>query len=107
MQLSFRKISSGLIFGERWASRLVARRKKTGLGRMAKAKSIVWAIYVAGSVIWLFGYLSTGHAAAFDWGVAAPSWISSFVPNLEAEVGLALMFASMIPIYWRGRRKRP
>jgi hypothetical protein len=81
--------------------------EKPGLGRMAKAKSVGWAIYLAGFVIWLFGYLSTGHAAAFDWDVAAPSWISSFVPNLEAEVGLALMFASMIPIYWRAGRKRP
>jgi len=51
--------------------------------------------------------LSTGHAAAFDWDGAAPSWISSFVPNLEAEFGLALMFASMIPIYWRAAQKRP
>jgi len=72
---------------------------------MAKAKSIGWAIYVAGFVIWLFGYLSTGHAATFDWDVAAPSWISHFVPNLEAEFGLALMFASMIPIYWRDVRE--
>ena len=39
---------------------------------MAKAKNIGWAVYVAGFVIWLFGYLSTGHAAAFDWEVAAP-----------------------------------
>ena len=81
--------------------------RRPGLGRMAKAKSIGWAIYVAGFVIWLFGYLSTGHAATFDWDVVAPSWISSFVPNLEAEFGLALMFASMIPIYWRAGRKRP
>jgi hypothetical protein len=73
---------------------------------MAKAKSIGWAIYVAGFVIWLFGYLSPGHAAAFDWDVATPSWISSFVPNLEAELGLALMFASMIPIYWRASSHR-
>jgi len=51
--------------------------------------------------------LSTGHAATFDWDVVAPSWISSFVPNLEAEFGLALMFASMIAIYWRAGRKRP
>jgi hypothetical protein len=62
---------------------------------MAKAKSIGWAIYVAGFVIWLFGYLSTGHAAAFDWNVTGQSWISSFVSNLEAELGLALIFASM------------
>ena len=74
---------------------------------MANAKSIGWAIYAAGFVIWLFGYLSTGHAATLDWDVVAPSWISSFVPNLEAEFGLALMFASMIPIYWRAGRKRP
>ena len=78
-----------------------------GRGRMPNAKSIGWAIYAAGFVIWLFGYLSPGHAAAFDWDVVAPSWISSFVPNLEAEFGLALMFASMIPIYWRAGRKRP
>ena len=71
---------------------------------MANAKSIGWAIYAAGCVIWLFGYLSAGHALAFD--VAMPSWISSFVPNLEAELGTALMFASMIPIYWRAGRKR-
>ena len=67
--------------------------------------SIGWAIYAAGFVIWLFGYLSAGHASAFGWDVATPSWISSFVPNLEPEVGLALMFTSMIPIYWRAGRK--
>jgi hypothetical protein len=65
--------------------------------RMATAKSIGWAINAAGFVIWLFGYVSTGHAAAFDWEGATPRWISSFVPNLEAELGLALMFASMCP----------
>jgi hypothetical protein len=75
--------------------------RRPGPGRMAKAKSIGWTIYVAGFVIWLFGYLSTGHASVFDWGVATPWWISGFVPNREAELGLALMFASMIPIYWR------
>jgi hypothetical protein len=68
-------------------------------GRIATAKSIGWAIYAAGFAIWLFGYLSVGHAPLFDWKAAAPWWISSFVPNLEAELGLALMFASMIPIY--------
>jgi hypothetical protein len=73
---------------------------------MANVKSIGWAIYAAGFVIWLFGYVSTGHAAVFDWEGATPMWISSFVPNLEAEVGFALMFASMIPIYWRAVQKR-
>ena len=69
-------------------------------GKMPNAKSIGWAIYSAGFVIWLFGYLSVGHAPAFDWVAVTPWWISSFVPNREAEFGLALMFASMVPIYW-------
>jgi hypothetical protein len=72
---------------------------------MANAKSIGWAIYAAG-LIWLFGYLSAGHASIFHWDMATPWRISSFVPNLEAELGLALMFASMIPIYWRVVRER-
>src|SRR3954451_24527710 len=45
------------------------------------------------------------HAPAFDWDVATPWWISSFIPNREAEFGLALMFASIVPIYWRRRQK--
>jgi hypothetical protein len=74
---------------------------KPGWGRLANAKSIGWAIYAAGFAIWLFGYLSAGRAPLFDWNAATPWWISSFVPNLEAELGLALMFASVIPIYGR------
>jgi len=58
------------------------------------------------SLIWLFGYLSAGHAPLFDWKAATPWWISSFVPNLEAELGLAFMFASMIPIYGGAAQKR-
>ena len=77
---------------------------KPGWGRLANAKSIGSAIYAAGFVIWLFGYLSAGHASIFHWDVATPWWISSFVPNLEAELGLALMFASVIPIYERAVR---
>jgi hypothetical protein len=64
---------------------------------MTNTKSLGWAVYAVGFVIWCFGYVSAGHASLFAWGLAAPWWISSFVPNLEAEVGLALMFASMIP----------
>ena len=70
--------------------------RKPVRGRIANAKSIGWAIYAAGFAIWLFGYLSVGHAPLFDWKAATPWWISSFVPNLEAELGLALMFASVI-----------
>jgi len=68
------------------------------------AKIFGWAIYAVGFAIWLFGYLSAGHAPLFNWNAATPWWISSFVPNLEAELGMVLMFASMIPIYGRAVR---
>jgi hypothetical protein len=73
-------------------------------GRIANTKIFGWVIYAAGFAIWVFGYLSAGHAPLFDWNAATPRWISSFVPNFEAELGMALMFASMIPIYGRAIR---
>jgi hypothetical protein len=79
------------------------------LGRTANAKISGWVIYAAGFAIWLFGYLSAGHAPVFDWKAVTPWWISTFIPNLEAELGMALMFASVIPIYGRavwGNRAR-
>jgi hypothetical protein len=42
----------------------------------AAQNAIGWAIYAAGFVIWLFGYVTAGHAAVFDWDAATPSWIS-------------------------------
>jgi hypothetical protein len=80
--------------------------RKPMRSRIANAKSLGWAIYAAGFAIWLFGYLSVGHAPLFDWNAATPWWVSSFVPNFEAELGLALMYASMIPIYGGAVRKR-
>jgi hypothetical protein len=72
--------------------------------RFATAKIFGWLIYTAGFAIWLYGYLSAGHAPVFDWNAATAGRISGFVPNLEAELGMALMFASMIPIYGRAVR---
>jgi hypothetical protein len=68
-------------------------------GRIANAKIFGWVIYAAGFAVWLFGYFTAGQAPVFDWSAATPWWIASFVPNLEAELGMALMFASVIPIY--------
>jgi hypothetical protein len=73
---------------------------------IANAKTFGWVIYATGFAIWLFGYFSAGHAPLFDWNAATPWWVSSFVPNFEAELGLALMYASMIPIYGGALRKR-
>jgi hypothetical protein len=83
----------------RWLLGWLRHRRKAVRSKIVNAKTFGWAIYAAGFAIWLFGYLSAGHAPVFDWNATAPWWICSFVPNLEAELGMALMFASMIPIY--------
>jgi hypothetical protein len=46
---------------------------------MPIGKSVGWAIYAAGFVIWLFGYVTAGHASVMDWDVTTPWWIFSFV----------------------------
>ena len=74
-------------------------------GRIANVKNLGWAIYAVGFAVWLFGYLSAGHAPVFDWSRATPWWISSFIPNVEAELGLGLMLASMVPLYVTGRNR--
>jgi len=37
--------------------------RKSGRGRMPIGKSVGWAIYAASFVIWLFGYVTAGHAS--------------------------------------------
>jgi len=82
-----------------WSSRLVATAAKNRCSVELRIPKFGCVLYAAGFAIWIFGYFSAGHAAVFDWEAATPWWISTFIPNLEAELGMTLMFASVIPIY--------
>ena len=33
----------------------------------------------------------------------SPWWIADFIPNVQAELGIALMLVGMIPMCWRHR----
>ena len=46
-----------------------------------------WIGYVAGGLLWLYGYLVTGTKALVDWASISPTWVAEFMPNLEAELG--------------------
>jgi len=59
-----------------------------------------WAIMLAGTALWIYGYFVTGHPSLIDWHASTPWWISEFLPNLESEIGMVLTFAGMVPIYW-------
>ena len=69
----------------------------------AGAARIGWIGAAAGTALWLYGYLAVGHPALIDWQAYVPWWIADLLPNLESEIGMALLNAAMIPITWASR----
>jgi hypothetical protein len=72
--------------------------------QVGKLAIVGWVISLAGTALWIYGYYGSGHPSLFDWPAHTPWWIAHFVPNFESEIGMALAFAGMIPIYWPVRR---
>jgi hypothetical protein len=67
---------------------------------MAHAKSFGWAINAAG---FGFGLLATLAQATHRYLIGRGGFLVSFPIAMQR---FAIMFASMIPIYWRAGRKR-
>jgi len=74
---------------------------------VSKTVILGWIVELTGTALWLYGYFSAGHPSVFDWHATAPWWIADFLPNIESEIGMALVLAAMIPIYWPARRSGP
>ena len=71
---------------------------------MSRAVIIGWSIELAGTALWLYGYFATGNPSFIDWHAYTPWWIADYLPNIESEIGMALVFAGMVPLYWPARR---
>jgi hypothetical protein len=71
---------------------------------VSKAVITGWITELGGIVLWLYGYLATGNPPLIDWNANAPWWIADYLPNIESEIGMVLVFAGMVPIYWPSRR---
>lgn len=67
---------------------------------MSKRVLFGWVLMTAGSALWIYGYFFTGHPSLINWRADVPKWIAEFLPNLESEIGMALMFVGMVPTYW-------
>ncbi len=72
---------------------------------MSKAVIIGWAIELAGVALWTYGYFVTGSPSLIDWIAYTPWWIADFLPNIESEIGMALVLVSVVLIYWPPRRQ--
>jgi protein-S-isoprenylcysteine O-methyltransferase Ste14 len=59
-----------------------------------------WIIELVGMALWLYGYFATGNPPLIDWHASTPWWIADYLPNIESEIGMVLVFAGMIPLYW-------
>jgi hypothetical protein len=71
---------------------------------MINRKIIGYLISAVGTGLWLNGYLVPGSPSLIDWHLHAPEWIANFLPNVESEIGIALMFAAVIPMHWPSKR---
>jgi hypothetical protein len=65
-----------------------------------KTVVIGWIISSVGTMLWIYGYYATGNPTLFDWHANTPWWIADFLPNIESEIGMALVCVGMVPIYW-------
>lgn len=88
-------------------------RKFVGSGIVALAETVRryrivnvvgWAIQLIGTVVWVYGYFATGHPSLIDWRHITPWWVAEWMPNIEAEIGMGLVFVGMVLFYWPFRR---
>ena len=59
-----------------------------------------WVLMLLGTALWVTGYFVTGHPTVIDWKADTPRWIAEYLPNVESEIGMVLVFIAMVPIYW-------
>ena len=59
-----------------------------------------WCANVIGLALWFYGYFVGGTPSIVDWPRISPTWISEFMPNIEAELGMLLMCLGAVPMIW-------
>ena len=72
--------------------------------------TIGWAATFLGCALWTYGYFTTGSLPFIDWPLFAPHWFAEYIPNWQAEVGLALTTLGSLPVYYaqiQEYRQRP
>jgi hypothetical protein len=71
---------------------------------VSKRVIIGWIISLAGAGLWLYGYVAIGDPSLINWQALTPWWIAGYLPNIQSEIGMLLMIAGMVPLYWPARR---
>jgi len=72
---------------------------------LSKPAIIGGIVSLGGLPLWLYGYFSTGYSPLIDWRAHTPWWIADFLPNINSEIGMALMFVGSVLTYWPPKRQ--
>jgi hypothetical protein len=72
---------------------------------LSKLAIVGWIVSAGGLALWLYGYYSIGNPPLIDWQTHTPWWIADFLPNINAEIGMVLMFAGTALTYWPSQRR--
>ncbi len=68
--------------------------------RNDRLRKLGWVVSIIGAAVYAYGFFAEGSTSMVDWPLYLPDWSVAFVPNLEAEVGLALSIVGAIPLYY-------
>jgi hypothetical protein len=63
---------------------------------VTKPVIVGWAIQLIDTALWIYGYFVTLHPSLIDWHDITPSWFADWLPNIEAEIGLALVIVGTL-----------
>jgi len=87
-------------------SGLPTRENKRWPEQLNKPAILGWIASVVGMALWLYGYFVTGNPSLIDWHANTPWWIADFLPNIESEIGMALVCVGSVLAYWPNQRQR-
>ena len=65
-----------------------------------------WAASIVGLALWTYGYFAGSAPPLVPWARLVPQWVSDWLPNLEAEIGMLLLIFGSVPLYWDMWRSR-
>jgi len=63
-----------------------------------------YLISLAGAALWLYGYFWPANPPLVNWQNYSPWWVANFLPSLQAEVGIAMMFVGTALSCWPPRQ---
>ena len=70
---------------------------------MNRAVVAGWIMELLGTAFWIYGYFTIGHSSPIALPSRTPWWIADYLQNLETQLGMVIMLAGVVLVYWPSR----